>query len=61
MRSRFSVFLVLVVKVGLAQNLINYADECARRIAPIPAFDCRKGTQVLVTVDGRIPVYFRRT
>ncbi|MGE5727476.1 MAG: hypothetical protein ACM34L_02665, partial [Gemmatimonas sp.] len=38
-----------------AQDIVAYGQECAQRIAKIPPFDCRNGTVVPITVDGRTP------
>lgn len=38
-----------------AQDVVAYGRECADRIAKIPAFDCRSGVVVPITVDGHAP------
>lgn len=41
-----------------AQDIIAYGRECAKKVAPIPAFDCldeKKGSVVPITVNGVTP------
>jgi len=54
-----ALWLGAVALPGFGQDILTYGEECARRIAPVPAFDCRKGTEALVTVDGRVPAAFQ--
>lgn len=55
-----SWFVLVMVASGVAraQSIIEYGRECAARIAPIPSFDCRSGTLIPVTVDGRVPSHY---
>jgi hypothetical protein len=41
------------------QDILVYARECAQKIGPIPAFDCRTGTLVPITVNGKVPAAYR--
>jgi len=45
--------------VTRAQTIIEYGRECAAKIAPIPAFDCRSGTLLQVTVNERLPPIYQ--
>ena len=45
----------LAGSAGRSQTILEYGRECAREIAPIPAFDCTRGTTVPITVNGRVP------
>ena len=49
----------LIIPRLLAQDIITYGQDCARRIAAVPAFDCRDGVEAAVTVDGRVPSSFQ--
>ena len=40
------------------EDITGYAQECAARIAAVPAFDCTQGTEIPITVDGKIPARF---
>jgi len=59
--ARFFVLLLVVAAGPLAQaqTIIEYGRECAAKIAPIPAFDCRSGTLMQVTVDERVPPVYQ--
>jgi len=36
-------------------DITEYARECARKIAPVPSFDCTKGTEIPITVNQQPP------
>ena len=40
------------------EDITGYAQECAARIADVPAFDCTQGTEIPITVDGKTPVIY---
>jgi len=38
-----------------AQDITAYARECAKKIAPVPAFDCTQGIEIPITVNQQPP------
>ncbi len=55
-----AAFLILLSQAGhsAAQDIVTYGRECAKKVAPIPAFDCfdeKKGAVVPITVNGATP------
>ena len=40
------------------EDITGYAQECAARIAAVPAFDCTQGTEIPITVDGKTPASY---
>ena len=40
------------------EDITGYAQECAARIAAVPAFDCSQGTEIPITVDGKPPASY---
>src|SRR6185369_11315607 len=49
------ILLQLCGGPALGEDITGYAQECAARIAAVPAFDCTQGTEIPVTVDGKPP------
>ena len=47
--------VLLMAGAAHAQGIIEYGQECADKVAPIPAFSCETGVAVPITVDGRTP------
>jgi len=52
--------ILIALGVGTAQgeDITGYARECAARIADVPAFDCTQGTEIPITVDGKVPASY---
>lgn len=60
--SRLSACWLLMLLAPWAQaqqDILAYARECAEKIGPIPAFDCRTGARVPITVNGEVPNTYR--
>lgn len=61
--ARHAVTIVILGLLGnpaaRAQTIIDYGRECATKIAPIPAFDCRSGTEMKITVNELVPSTFQ--
>lgn len=38
-----------------AKTTIQYGQECAAKVSPVPAFSCMKGELIPITVNGKIP------
>lgn len=43
-----------------ADDVVQYGDECAKRIAAVPPFNCLEGEIIPITVDGRTPDTYTR-
>ncbi|CAM2167770.1 Cytochrome c domain-containing protein [Paraburkholderia sacchari] len=39
------------------QTLLEYAEQCAKEIGEIPAFDCNDGTDIPITINGKPPAH----
>lgn len=52
------LLMLLAPGAWAQQELLPYARECAEKIGPIPAFDCRTGTRVPITVNGKVPATY---
>lgn len=51
-----AAFLALAcAPLSRAQDINAYGRECARKIAPVPAFDCAKGVEIPITVNLQPP------
>ena len=61
-RKDFGSLLLVVVTSTIAwpQEIVEYGRECAVKIAPIPAFDCREGVLVPITFNDRVPQSYPR-
>ena len=53
-----AILLQLCGGPALGEDITGYAQECAARIAAVPAFDCTQGTEIPVTVDGKPPASY---
>jgi len=49
---------VVVPAAATAEDIIDYARQCAAAIAPVPAFNCLDGVVVPVTVNGEAPARY---
>jgi hypothetical protein len=61
MRLAAALALVLLWLGGgpaLGEDITGYAQECAAKIAPVPAFDCTGGTEIPITVNGKLPASY---
>ena len=52
------ILLQLCGGPALGEDITGYAQECAARIAAVPAFDCTQGTEIPITVDGKPPASY---
>src|SRR5262245_31251381 len=61
-RKDFGSLLLVVVTSTIAwpQEIVEYGRECAVKLAPIPAFDCREGALVPITFNDRVPQSYPR-
>ena len=47
--------LTLLAQTASAEDIIEYGEQCAKAIAPLPAFNCLDGEIIPITVDGKEP------
>jgi len=54
-RAACAALAAFLLPSGHAETIVEYGRACAQKVAPIPAFSCRDGEAVPITVDGREP------
>ncbi len=58
MRSILLTTFASLAVTAYAQSGVEYGKQCASLIAEVEEFDCRKGTAVPITVDGKTPAKY---
>ena len=53
-----AILLPLCWGSARGEDIAGYAQECAARIAAVPAFDCTQGSEIPITVDGKTPARY---
>ena len=41
-----------------SQTMLQYGEECAAKVSPVPAFSCMDGALIPITVNGKQPVTY---